>query len=115
MYMSRVPVPHELENIVPAVMAKVVPFDPKTEFADVKDIFEQIVPECVSKAAIEFRDKLDTFVKDLKTDFACKSDMARATLASLGLPASIQVQSGYTAHLILSSTAMSMSRCLHCA
>ena len=96
-------------------MAKVVPFDPKTEFADVKDIFEQIVPECVSKAAIEFRDKLDTFVKDLKTDFACKSDMARATLASLGLPASIQVQSGYTAHLILSSTAISMSRCLHCA
>lgn len=26
-YMSRVPVPHELENVVPAVMAKVVPFD----------------------------------------------------------------------------------------
>ena len=106
-YMSRVPTPQELSQIVPAVMAKVQPFDPKVDLGEVDDIFKQIVPECVSKAAIEFKDKLDEFVKELKTDFACKSDMARATLASLGLPASIQVfrtQSSTHPRVVLWST-----------
>ncbi len=78
------------------MQAKAKPFEPTKEMDGIADYFADFVPQVVAAAVKEFGEMAAALVNTVKEEAQTASDTMRATLASLGLPASLQAASGET-------------------
>lgn len=94
-YFDIEPDPNQLEAISPLMLAKAKSFDPVAEMEGkgILDFFANYVPQTVSIAMNEFNSKAQAIIDSVKEEALTASDTMRATLASLGLPASLQASS----------------------
>lgn len=73
-----------------AVLAKPEAFDPASFLGKHEDPFKAIVPPSVLEAATELCSMQDAILQKCKADGTENADLARALLASLGLPAAVE-------------------------
>jgi len=95
-YFDIVPDASELEEVDAKILAKPIPFDILNELDNKHsdDLFRAIVPPVVSEAAVEFASMLEKLVEETKASVRESGDMAKGTLASLGLPAALEADEG---------------------
>eukprot|EP00941_MAST-03F_sp_MAST-3F-sp1_P001555 g1555.t1 len=91
-YMDIIPDEEELEAIQAAKVAKPIDFslDGIGGAGVSVDIFEQIIPAAAAAAAEEFHSEVAKLLGELRGEATLQTDIARAQLASLGLPASVE-------------------------
>lgn len=99
-YMESVPDADALKTIEAKVLVKPIVFDVLNELGtkeNGEDLFRSIVPSVVTEASVEFKSILEKRVEEMKTIVRESNDMAKGTLASLGLPAALEAEdSGQT-------------------
>eukprot|EP01006_Ploeotia_vitrea_P044484 TRINITY_DN66835_c5_g1_i1.p1 TRINITY_DN66835_c5_g1~~TRINITY_DN66835_c5_g1_i1.p1 ORF type:complete len:959 (-),score=543.42 TRINITY_DN66835_c5_g1_i1:42-2918(-) len=92
-YVQPVPKLADIQPVEKKLVVKAVPFDMSSiqgSFDKDHNPFESLVPNEVRKKADEFKDQEVAVVTDLRHQVQEKTGFARATLASLGLPASLE-------------------------
>eukprot|EP00939_MAST-03C_sp_MAST-3C-sp1_P005462 g5462.t1 len=93
-YFDAVPEADELDAIDAKILAKSIPFDILNDLDNKhnEDLFRSIVPPVVTEAAVEFASMLDKLVEESKATVRENNDVAKGTLASLGLPAALEAE-----------------------
>lgn len=91
-YMEEVPDASSLEDIDAKVLVKNIDFDIVNDLGGRHgdDLFNSIVPQVVTEAVVEFQSLVDKRVEEAKTSVKENNDLAKAKLASLGLPAALE-------------------------